>query len=297
MKNEGIIVAVNNNLATIKINDNFFQAQIRGNLKKSTQLLVGDKVIFSQTVEKEIVIEKVLERKNKLYRPKIANIDQVFIVNALKMPNFNTVMLNKLLTLFNFYQIEVKLIFTKTDLINQNDDIWQKVNYYQDLNYESFFISNTNHNGDFEKIINKLRNKLSLLTGLSGVGKSSLLNNLDKKLNLATNEFSQVLKHGKHTTTTTKLYFLYDGIIADSPGFLILKLLGLQETDIANNFPLIKNYINKCKFRNCLHQNEPECGVINNLNSDLNKFFYQDYLKILNEFISINNKLKLKEQN
>lgn len=288
---EGIIIAVSNNFADIKVENNFYQAHIRAKVKQNEELLVGDQVAVKILNKKEAVIEKILPRKNELYRPKIANIDQVVVVNALAMPTFNTLILNKLLTLLNYYQISVILVFTKIDLIKEDDSILVKVNYYQELKYPCYFISNVNKAG-IKTLMPFFKNKFSLLTGLSGVGKSSLLNSLKPELQLATNEISLALKHGKHTTTRTKLYFLLDGIIADSPGFMVLRLQGLTKYDIAANFPVIKDFFNKCKFSNCLHQNEPGCVVIEKVNqaedSNIVKFFYQDYCKILLELLSLN---------
>ncbi|MGL5268564.1 MAG: ribosome small subunit-dependent GTPase A [Spiroplasma sp.] len=287
---EGIIISVSNNFADIRVDDNFYQAHIRAKIKKRQELLVGDKVEVTIINQKEAVIEKILPRINELYRPKIANIDQVVIVNALVMPSFNTLILNKLLTLFNFYQIPVILVFTKIDLIKKDDQVLKKVKYYQSLKYQSYFISNVSHNGI--KVLSLIfKNKFSLLTGLSGVGKSSLLNSMKPELNLKTNEISLALKHGKHTTTRTQLFFLLDGIIADSPGFMVLKLQGLTKYDVAANFPVMKDFFGKCKFSDCLHQNELGCLVIskineenNDANHDLIRNFYQDYCKILLEF-------------
>lgn len=291
---EGIIIAVSNNFADVKVEDNFYQAHIRAKIKNSEELLVGDKIAVTIIDSKQAVIEKILPRTNELYRPKIANIDQVIIVNSLTMPIFNTLILNKLLTLFNYYQIPMVLIFTKIDLVLTDDPILEKVHYYQDLKYQCYFISNVNQAG-IRTLSPIFRNKFSLLTGLSGVGKSSLLNSLKPELKLKTREVSIALKHGKHTTTTTKLYFLLDGVIADSPGFMVLKLQGLTRQDVAANFPVIKDFFNKCKFSDCLHQNEPECEVIARVNEEtqepshnLIKFFYQDYCKILLEFIYLN---------
>ncbi len=283
---QGIVIAVANNYADVKVNDKFYQAHIRQKVKTNGTLLVGDQVGLTMIDNNQAVIEKIFPRTNELYRPRITNINQVVIVNALTKPTFNTLILNKLLTLFNFYQIDVVLAFTKTDLVKKTDSVWKKIKYYQELKYPCYFVSNNDKVG-IEDLSVIFKNKFSLLTGVSGVGKSSLLNSLEPSLNLTTNEISLTLKHGKHTTTTTKLYFLLDGIIADSPGFMVLKLQGLTKFDLALNFPVIKAYVNKCKFNNCLHQNEPGCAVVKNLNDKLNKYFYQDYCKILLEFINL----------
>jgi len=120
---QGIVIAVANNYADVKVNDKFYQAHIRQKIKMNGALLVGDQVGLTMIDDNQAVIEKIFPRTNELYRPRITNINQVVIVNALTNPTFNTLILNKLLTLFNFYQIDVILVFTKTDLVKKNDSV------------------------------------------------------------------------------------------------------------------------------------------------------------------------------
>jgi len=286
---KGMVVNVAHNGAVVKIKDQIYRCLIRGNLKfNSNKILVGDYVDVNFENPAYPLIETILPRKNMLYRPKIANVDQVLIFNSLVNPPFSSFLLNKLLTVYHFYDLKIILVFTKIDLITNEHEVWLKIKAYQALNLKSIFISNVTKSG-FNELLEILPKQLSLLTGTSGVGKSSTLNSLDANLKLWTQTISPSLKRGKHTTTSTNLYFLVDGIIADTPGFAVFHLEGLKTIDIANHFPSFANIWQKCHFRTCLHQQEPNCAIkIAVQNQTIPVFFYQDYCKILAEFNKIN---------
>lgn len=286
----GMVIAIANNFVEVKINNQVYACLIKGNLKfSSIRILVGDYVKVNFENEKYPVVESILPRINELYRPSIANVDQVLIISSLVSPFFSTFLLNKLLTIFNFYHLKIILVFTKIDLVTKDNDVWTKVKAYQDLKLPIIFISNIEKEG-IDELKKVFANKLSLLTGTSGVGKSSTLNSLDNGLKLSTQSISISLNRGKHTTTKTRLYFLHDGIIADTPGFSVFQLQGLSSIDIATNFPSFTSIWQKCKFRTCLHQQEPDCAIKKAVaNKMITSFFYEDYCKILIEFNKINN--------
>lgn len=287
---QGIVIGVANNFVEVRIEDQVYSCLIKGSLKfQTTKILVGDYVKVNCADNKNPLVESILPRINELYRPSIANVDQVLIVSSLVKPFLSSFLLNKLLTIFNFYHLKIILVFTKIDLVTKNNEVWTKVKAYQDLKLSIIFISNLKKDGiaELKKVF---ANKLSLLTGTSGVGKSSTLNSLDNNLQLLTQNISTSLNRGKHTTTKTRLYFLHGGIIADTPGFSVFQLQGLKSIDIATNFPSFTNFWQKCKFRTCLHQQEPECAIKKAVeNKIISRFFYEDYCKILIEFNKINN--------
>lgn len=287
---QGIVIGVANNFIEVKIKDQVYSCLIRGSLKFQTiKILVGDYVKINFIDNKNPVVEEILPRINELYRPSIANVDQVLIISSLVNPFLSTFLLNKLLTIFNFYHLKIILVFSKIDLVTNDNEVWTKVKAYQKLKLPIIFISNLKKVGitELKKVF---ANKLSLLTGTSGVGKSSTLNSLDSNLQLATQNISTSLNRGKHTTTKTRLYFLHNGIIADTPGFSVFQLQGLTNADIATNFPSFTNFWQKCKFRRCLHQQEPACAIKKAVaNKLIASFFYEDYCKILIEFNKINN--------
>ena len=287
---QGIVIGVAHNFVEVRIENQIYSCLIKGTLKFQTmKILVGDYVKVNFENNKNPIVELILPRFNELYRPSIANVDQVLIISSLVSPFLSTFLLNKLLTIFNYYHLKIILVFTKIDLVSKNNEVWSKVKAYQDLHLPIIFISNVKKDGinDLKEIF---ANKLSLLTGTSGVGKSSTLNSLDSNLKLWTQNISTSLNRGKHTTTKTRLYFLHDGIIADTPGFSVFQLRGLSNVDIATNFPSFTNIWQKCKFRTCLHQQEPDCAIKKAVvNKMISSFFYEDYCKILVEFNKINN--------
>lgn len=288
---QGIVINVANNFVDVAINQIIHRCLIKGNLKfNMPKILVGDYVEINFSDPKYPLVEKILPRINELYRPNIVNVDQVLIVSSLVQPTFSSFLLNKLLTIFNFYHLEMILVFTKTDLVSAEHEVWTKVQAYQDLGIKTILISNVTKQG-LPQLKQIFANKLSLLTGTSGVGKSTTLNSLNKELKLWTQNISVALNRGKHTTTKSRLYFLLGGIIADTPGFSVFQLQGLTNVDIATNFPSFNNIWQKCKFRTCLHQQEPECAIKLAVNNKvISAFFYEDYCKILVEFQHTNKK-------
>lgn len=281
----GRVVGVAHNFVEVRIMQIVYRCLIKGNLKVQTnKILVGDLVRVNFIDQEYPIVEAILPRTNELYRPNIANIDQVLIVTSLVSPPFSSFLLNKLLTIFNFYHLDIILVFTKVDLVDKTHEVYSKIMAYQTLNLKTVFISNVTQSG-IDELKQLFANKLSLLTGTSGVGKSSTLNNLNRDLKLWTQTISSSLNRGKHTTTKTRLYFLFDGIIADTPGFSVYQLQGLTNIDIATNFPSFNNIWQNCKFRTCLHQQEPQCAIkLSISNKDIDAFFYEDYCKILAEF-------------
>ncbi|AHK22294.1 Putative ribosome biogenesis GTPase RsgA [Candidatus Hepatoplasma crinochetorum Av] len=267
----------------VKTKEGIFNCKPIGLFRKdNTELIVGDKVELKLNYkigqENLNIITKLYDRKNQFIRPKISNIDFIIIVTSLVEPKFNHFYLNKMITFFQIKKIEPILIFTKIDL-NKNQRNLDLIKKYEDLNYKIFNFNNSFQKKEKEKILFILKNKFSILTGQSGVGKSTVLNFLNRNLKLKTGEISFALNRGKHTTRHYEAFEIYENsLIVDSPGFSSFKL-DLSLNEISKNFINFAKYYKNCQFKNCLHINEKECFVKKTADS----FFYNDYLKLIKE--------------
>ena len=217
--------------------------------------LVGDKVIFDE--EKKYLLE-ILSRKNSLIRPSVSNVDQAIVVSSVKMPELDTNLLDKMLTIISYNKIEPVICFTKLDLLNDEEriEIDKYIEYYRSVGYVVVTNEDKNNFNDLFK------NKITVLTGQSGAGKSSLLNFLDSGLNLKTDEISLALNRGKHTTRHTELYELLGGYIVDTPGFSSIDFRGMERSDIRDNMKEMFDNLHECKYRDCMHVKEDGCKVI-----------------------------------
>ena len=252
---EGQIIKNISNDYTVKSKNDIYLCKARGKFRKDKITpLVGDKVIFDESTNYILNISK---RKNYLIRPSVANIDSALIVTSVKEPDLDTNLLDKLLTIISYNNIEPIICFTKLDLLNDNEKekIKKYIDYYKKIGYKVV----TNETKDNFK--NLFKDKITVLTGQSGAGKSSLLNMLNPNLELKTNEISKALNRGKHTTRHTELYELLDGYIVDTPGFSGVDFHDMTEEDIRHNMKDIFESSHKCKYKDCTHIKEDKCHV------------------------------------
>ena len=274
----GLIIKNISDLYRVKSEDGYYDCKAKGLFrKKNITPTVGDKVIFDK--DKKIITD-ILERKNILVRPPIANIDQAIIVMSTINPSFSTYLVDKLLNIIEFNNIKPIICLSKLDLRN-NDEIDRHIKYYRNIGYTVIL------NTETENIKKLLRNKITVLTGQSGVGKSTLLNRLDSNLLLKTSDISYALGRGKHTTRHTEIYELFDGYIADTPGFSSL-LLNMKKEDIRDNMIEFNKYKDKCKYRDCMHINEDECEIKRLVEKGtIISSRYENYIKFIQEIKSI----------
>ncbi len=272
----GQIVRVISNLYTVKIDDQLYGCRARGIFRKNKITpIVGDNVIID--IDNN-VINDILPRRNELKRPVIANVDMAIIVTSTKKPNLDLNLLDKLLSIIIFNDIEPVICFTKLDLLNEAEleMIESLRRYYEMIGINVLYNTETN---DIKKLI---KNKIVVLAGQTGAGKSSLLNKLDDKLNVKTDEISEALGRGKHTTRHVELYPIADGYIADTPGFSALDISEMSREQLRDTFLEFNNY--ECKFRDCMHNKENGCGVKKALeNKMILQSRYNDYLLFLEE--------------
>lgn len=252
---EGIIIKNISNDYVVKSNKKTYTCKPRGKFRKDKIIpLVGDKVIID---EQNNYILEIKSRKNYLIRPNVANIDQALIVTSVKNPSLDTNLLDKLLTIISYNNIEPIICLTKIDLLDKNEliEIQKYIEYYEKIGYKVLTNSSPNN---FKNIF---KDKITVLAGQSGAGKSSLLNLLDKNLKLKTNEISYALNRGKHTTRHTELYEVLGGLIVDTPGFSQIDFHNMKKEDIRDNMKEMFDNLHGCKYRDCMHIKEDGCKV------------------------------------
>lgn len=228
-----------------------------GKLRKGKSPIVGD-LVEIEHFDGKSGIQKILPRANELRRPPVANVDQAIIVMSCKDPDFSATLIDRLLFQIVYHGITPIICVTKTDLITESNSIYEAIKRYQDSGYQVFTSSNKEANKD---LIECLKNKITVLTGQSGAGKSSLLNRIDPSFHLQTQEISKALGRGKHTTRHCELHEIAEGWVADTPGFSAMDFTYMDIAKLSDAIPDFKPYLNQCRFRDCIHLNEPDCAV------------------------------------
>lgn len=243
--------------------DGVFQCKAKGIFRnKSIKPLVGDNVEFEITHEedKEGNITEILERDNELIRPAVANIDQAMIVFALKAPNPNVNLLDKLLVCMEYQNIETIICFNKTDIADK-DFAEDLASIYRNAGYKVLFTSATENEG-VEEVKKALKGKSTVFAGPSGVGKSSMLNAIKEDAVMETGDISEKIGRGKHTTRHSEIFKTDDDTyVFDTPGFGSLFIPGMTKEKLEDCFPEFSLYTNECRFIGCAHINEPDCAV------------------------------------
>lgn len=271
----GKIIKQISNDYTVKVDNKLYVCKARGKFRNiGVTPLVGDNVVID---ENNNYILEILDRKNELDRPSVSNIDQVVIVTSVKIPDFSSNLLDKLLTIIEFNNIKPVICFTKLDLLNEIEleEIKEIMEYYKKIGYEVY------SNAD-SKLKDIFKDKITVFAGQSGAGKSSLLNRLDNSLNLEIGEVSIALGRGRHTTRHTELIEVLDGYIADTPGFSSIDFRGMEKSDIRDNFIEFNEYRDECEYKNCMHINELKCAIKDKVNDNTIKLSrYENYLKFV----------------
>lgn len=253
------------------------QTRARGNFrKKGMKPVVGDFVEFSIAENSEGYLLKVTDRKNELIRPAIANIDQAVIVMSTVNPDFSLNLLDRFLVFLEHKKIKPLIYISKMDLLTD----WSKMETfkedYEKIGYPIFFA--------FDELVKSLNGKVTVFMGQTGVGKTTLLNQIAPEMNLATGEISQKLGRGRHTTRHVELFEVAGGLIADTPGFSSLDYEVRRTPELNVAFPEINHISQSCKFRECTHTHEPDCAVKRAV--AMHKILqsrYENYLQLLSE--------------
>ena len=240
-----------------------YRTRARGNFRKKGQTpLVGDYVEFKADNENEGYVLKILERKNQLVRPPVANVDCAIVVTACIEPDFSSNLLDRQLVMLSENEIVPILYFSKADLMDETtkERMLPVFDYYS--KYYRTVVSEKNMAD--EELVSALLGEAGnvlVVMGQTGAGKSTLLNRLDPKLKLETGEISKALSRGRHTTRKVSLMDVKGHLIADTPGFSSFELREIEKERLSSLFEDFNEYSSQCRFRGCLHLNEPDCAV------------------------------------
>ena len=283
---EGRIIKGIGGFYYIETEKGLYECRARGIFRKNKITpLVGDFVKISVVDEdnKKGVVEEIQERKTELVRPPIANVNKALIVFAVKNPTPHLSLLDRFIVLAERENLEIVIILTKIDL--DDDNTFEKIkNIYEPCGYKVIGVSNL-ENKNIDKVKEELKDNTVVFAGPSGVGKSSLLNQIDSNFQLKTGDVSDKIKRGKHTTRHAELFELkFGGMVADTPGFSSLTLDDIEDIDLKDYFIEFEDY-DDCKFGSrCIHQNEPNCAVKEAVeNGEIPKERYESYIQLLNE--------------
>ncbi|MGM8214422.1 ribosome small subunit-dependent GTPase A [Bacillaceae bacterium W0354] len=284
--NQGIIVKALSGFYDVLVGDTIYTCKGRGLFRKQNiSPLVGDQVTISLQDDGTGTIQNIEKRYNELIRPPIANVDQAIVVSSIVEPDFNPLLLDRFLVLIEMKEIKPIIVLTKADIATEPilSRVKNFIEDYEKVGYEVLLVSKDMKDLK-ELIFPKLENKLSVISGQSGVGKSSLLNQLDKKLTIETGNISKSLGRGKHTTRHVELFSLGGGFVADTPGFSALDFDEIEKEELRYCFPEFIKRQDDCKFRGCLHLNEPKCAVKDAvLKGEIAEFRYKHYKLFLEE--------------
>ncbi len=255
-----------------------FDCVARGKVRLQDRPLTGDWVEFEEFAG-QYGIERILPRRNFLRRPAVANVDQALIVMSAREPDFSCTLVDRILFLVVHAAIKPVLCITKMDLVPPQDPVHAMIEDYRRSGYPVVLSGSQQLD---EKLSSVLSGKVTVLTGQSGVGKSSLLNKLNPSFQLQTQQISKALGRGKHTTRHVELHEVAGGWVADTPGFSSLDFSVLSASDLAQAVPDFTPFLGQCRFRDCLHQNEPDCAVKQAVEQGkVSAVRYADYLDCL----------------
>ena len=274
-------------LLDCKVKGNF---RLRG-IRSTNPVAVGDRVIVSE----ENFITEIEDRRNYIIRKSInlskqshiiaANVDLALLVVTVSRPQTNTTFIDRFLASAEAYRVPVVLIFNKTDILDDEEGHYQQmlIHLYETIGYECRAISAETGEG-VDALLPMLEGKVTLLSGNSGVGKSTLINRLVPGANLRTAEISDAHQTGQHTTTFSEMIPIDGGWLIDTPGIKGFGTFDIEPEELTSYFREIFHFSKDCRFSNCTHTHEPGCAVLQALEDHyIAQSRYQSYLSMLND--------------
>ena len=292
---KGIIIEVKPEKYIVQILENMklVEATKTGNVKKKIKLLPGDYVELNNVHNTDIIVD-VYERKNSLIRPPMANLDQLFCIISKTYPVPDLLMLDKQLLMCEMLDIKPIICINKSDEKEENEVVKYIKETYPKIGYEILNVSAKSGEG-IECMREHFKKKLSAFSGLSGVGKSSLIENIfgDK---VEIGNLTEKINRGKHTTKYVKLYNISEGYLADTPGFSSLELIDeIEKENLKMLYPDFLKF--PCRYKDCNHviESEEECNVKANLGKEIDSLRYERYKKLYEE-LELKDKFKYKNK-
>lgn len=271
-----IIRLISNRYQVLLENNETIDAIASGKLRLKMAPKTGD-IVNVELREQKYMITDIQARFNDLTRPPIANVDQMLIVVSAKNPDFSVSLVDQMLVMSNYHNVTPVLIVSKMDLLDSKDKINELIDNYLVSGYTVIKSGENKDTGEIEEIVS---NKFSVLSGQSGVGKSTLLNRINPDFEIKTQAISQSLGRGKHTTRHVQYLPVGSGWVADTPGFSKIDLTVLSKEELRDAMFEFEEFRQHCRFNDCFHIKEPGCAVIKAVEDGLiPKERYENYLK------------------
>ena len=298
---KGLVIKNTGSWYTVLTDDGqLIDCKIKGNfrlkgIRSTNPVAVGDRVQIVPNQEGTAFITEIEDRRNYIIRKSInlskqshilaANVDQAMLVVTVVNPQTSTTFIDRFLASAEAYRVPVVLVFNKTDLLDEDMRRYQEamVNLYQTIGYECRQISAGTGDG-VEDLLPMLKDKITLLSGNSGVGKSTLINRLVPGASQRTAEISDAHNTGQHTTTFSEMIRLDEGWLIDTPGIKGFGTFDMEPEELTSYFKEIFRFSQDCRFSNCTHTHEPGCAVLKALDEHyIAESRYQSYLSMLND--------------
>ena len=297
----GLVIKNTGSWYTVLTDDGqLFDCKVKGNfrlkgIRSTNPVAVGDRVEIVSNPEGTAFITEIDDRRNYIIRKSInlskqshiiaANVDQALLVVTINYPQTSTTFIDRFLASAEAYRVPVILVFNKTDLLNVDEAHYQQmmIALYENVGYECHAISAVTGEG-VDQLKSLLPGKITLLSGNSGVGKSTLINRFVPDANLRTAEISDAHNTGQHTTTFSEMIPLSEGWLIDTPGIKGFGTFDMEPEELTSYFKEIFRFSQDCRFSNCTHTHEPGCAVLQAIENHLiAPSRYQSYLSMLND--------------